>query len=562
MVNKKIGKNDINVIKWMFTVCKKQFPMMILLVVLNAIYGISSVFFAKFSKSIIDGATQAKDFNIVIKFALCMLFLVAFQMILNITKNSLSERCSARLEMILKKYILDLVIKKDYQCVTSYHTGDLQNRMFNDVTLVANGFTTIIPESAYFGAKLLSSLIYLIVIDKIFALIFVIGGFTIFFITRILRKTLKKLHKKVQETEGKTRSFIQEILTNLLVIKAFAVDEKVNETTDELQNDNFKARMTKRNFSICANVGLGSIFSIGTVFAIAFGAYGILFKAMTYGTVTAIIQLVNQVQSPFVSLSGIMPKYYNTIASAERLMELDDLPDEKEINKNEIDKDAIYRALKSIEFENITFSFDRDLILDNTSLSINKGDFVAIMGISGIGKSTLLKLLLGVFNVNSGSIYLNTDNSKIFIDKNTRKLFSYVPQGNMLISGTIKDNITFINPKATDDEIAKAIEISCAKQFIDELPLGIETVIGEKGMGLSEGQVQRLAIARSLLANAPVLLLDEATSALDEQTEKQFLTNLKTLDNITCIIVSHKKAALDICNKSIKIKNGKIISEG
>ena len=546
----------------MFTVCKKQFPMMILLVVLNAIYGISSVFFAKFSKSIIDGATQAKDFNIVIKFALCMLFLVAFQMILNITKNSLSERCSARLEMILKKYILDLVIKKDYQCVTSYHTGDLQNRMFNDVTLVANGFTTIIPESAYFGAKLLSSLIYLIVIDKIFALIFVIGGFTIFFITRILRKTLKKLHKKVQETEGKTRSFIQEILTNLLVIKAFAVDEKVNETTDELQNDNFKARMTKRNFSICANVGLGSIFSIGTVFAIAFGAYGILFKAMTYGTVTAIIQLVNQVQSPFVSLSGIMPKYYNTIASAERLMELDDLPDEEEINKNEIDKDAVYRALKSIEFENITFSFDRDLILDNTSLSINKGDFVAIMGISGIGKSTLLKLLLGVFNVNSGSIYLNTDNSKIFIDKNTRKLFSYVPQGNMLISGTIKDNITFINPSATDDEIAKAIEISCAKQFIDELPLGIETVIGEKGMGLSEGQIQRLAIARSLLANSPVLLLDEATSALDEQTEKQFLTNLKTLDNITCFIVTHKKAALDICNKSIKIKNGKIISEG
>ena len=299
-----------------------------------------------------------------------------------------------------------------------------------------------------------------------------------------------------------------------------------------------------------------------TVFAIAFGAYGILFKAMTYGTVTAIIQLVNQVQSPFVSLSGIMPKYYNTIASAERLMELDDLPDEEEINKNEIDKDAVYRALKSIEFENITFSFDRDFILDNTSLSINKGDFVAIMGISGIGKSTLLKLLLGVFNVNSGSIYLNTDNSKIFIDKNTRKLFSYVPQGNMLISGTIKDNITFINPSATDDEIAKAIEISCAKQFIDELPLGIETVIGEKGMGLSEGQIQRLAIARSLLANSPVLLLDEATSALDEQTEKQFLTNLKTLDNITCLIVSHKKAALDICNKSIKIKNGKIISEG
>ena len=546
---KKIRKNDKNVLKWTFTVCKRQVPLMILLVVLNAIYGVSSVFFAKFSKSIIDGATQAKDFNIVIKFALCMLGLVVFQMVLNITKNSLSERCSARLEMILKKYILDLVIKKDYQKVTSFHTGDLQNRMFNDATLVASGFTTIIPESAFFGAKLLSALIYLIIIDKIFALIFVVGGCTVFLITRFFRKTLKRLHKKVQETEGKTRSFIQEILSNLLVIKAFSVEDRINEATDELQDNNFKARMKKRNFSICANVGLGAVFSVGTVFAIAFGAYGILFKAMTYGTVTAIIQLVNQVQSPFVSLSGIMPKYYTTIASAERIMELDDLPDEKEINLNDIDVSATYKSLKSIEFEDI-------------SLSIKKGDFVAIMGISGIGKSTLLKLLLGVFNLNSGAIYLDTDNGKIPVDKNTRRLFSYVPQGNMLISGTIKDNITFINPNASDEEIEEAIRISCAKQFIDELPLGIETVIGEKGMGLSEGQVQRLAIARSLLADSPILLLDEATSALDERTEKEFLTNLKALDNVTCIIVSHKKAALDICNKSIQIKNGKIISEG
>ena len=283
---------------------------------------------------------------------------------------------------------------------------------------------------------------------------------------------------------------------------------------------------------------------------------------MTYGTVTAIIQLVNQVQSPFVSLSGIMPKYYTTIASAERIMELDDLPNEKEINKKEINVLDTYKNLNSVEFENISFKYDRDIILDNTSLSIKKGDFVAIMGISGIGKSTLLKLLLGVFNLNFGKIYLDTNNGKIPIDKNTRKLFSYVPQGNMLISGTIKDNITFINPDASDAEIEEAIRISCAKQFIDELPLGLETVIGEKGLGLSEGQVQRLAIARSLLANSPILLLDEATSALDEKTEKEFLTNLKALDNVTCIIVSHKKAALDICNKTIQIKNGKIISEG
>lgn len=559
---KKTVKTDRNVLKWIFKVCQKQVPLMILLVILNAVYGVSSVFFAKFSKNIIDGATQAKDFDIVVKFALCMLGLVVFQMTLNITKNSLSERCSARLEMILKKYLLDLVISKDYQKVTSYHTGDLQNRMFNDVRLVATGFTTIIPEAAYFGAKLLSSLIYLIIIDKIFALIFVVGGCAVFLITRLFRKTLKKLHKNVQETEGKTRSFIQEILTNLLVIKAFSVEDRINDTTDELQEYNFGARMKKRNFSICANVGLGAVFSVGTVFAIAFGAYSILFKGMTYGTVTAIIQLVNQVQSPFVSLSGIMPKYYTTLASAERLMELDDLPNEAQKNATEIDAVKVYQELKSIDFNHISFKYDRDIILDNTSLKINKGDFVAIMGISGIGKSTLLKLLLGVFNLNSGSITLETDSGSIPIDKNTRKMFSYVPQGNMLISGTIRDNITFINQNASDEEIEQAVRISCSKQFIDELPSGIETVIGEKGLGLSEGQVQRLAIARSLLANAPVILLDEATSALDENTEKEFLQNLKELKNVTCIIVSHKMAALEICNKKIQIKDGKIISEG
>lgn len=562
MKNKKTLKTDKNVLKWIFRVCQKQVPLMILLVILNAVYGVSSVFFAKFSKNIIDGATQARDFNVVVKFALCMLGLVVFQIVLNITKNSLSERCSARLEMILKKYLLDLVISKDYQKVTSYHTGDLQNRMFNDVRLVATGFTTIIPESAYFGAKLLSSLIYLIIIDKIFALIFVVGGCAVFLITRLFRKTLKKLHKNVQETEGKTRSFIQEILTNLLVIKAFSVEDRINDTTDELQENNFGARMKKRNFSICANVGLGAVFSVGTVFAIAFGAYSILFKGMTYGTVTAIIQLVNQVQSPFVSLSGIMPKYYTTLASAERLMELDELPNEAQKNASEIDADKVYKDLKSIDFNNISFKYDRDIILDNTSLKINKGDFVAIMGISGIGKSTLLKLLLGVFNLNSGSITLETTGGSIPIDKNTRKMFSYVPQGNMLISGTIRDNITFINQNASDEEIEQAIRISCSKQFIDELPNGIETVIGEKGLGLSEGQVQRLAIARSLLANAPVILLDEATSALDENTEKEFLQNLKELKNVTCIIVSHKMAALEICNKKIQIKDGKIISEG
>lgn len=556
---KNSGKPDMAIIKWLMSICRAQIPTIIFLVVVNMINGVTSVIFANFSKNVIDGATIYKDMNYIVKFAFALLGVVILQMLLIIIRNCVAERCKGRLDIILKRHLLQNIMTKNYSSVTAYHTGELQNRLFNDVGVVTDSFTKIVPNTVFFITKLSSALIYLVALDKIFALIFLIGGLSVFIITRLFRKTLKSLHKQVQETEGKTRSFIQEVVTNLLAVKAFSAEDKMQQHTDELQENNFKAVMKRRNFNIVANTGLSGVFNVGSVFAIAFGAWRILTGVMTYGTVTAMIQLVNQVQQPFASLSGVMPMYFSMIASAERLMEIDALPDEQDINDDEFDRDEVYKNLQSISFNDITFSYDRDVILDNTSLSIEKGDFLAIMGISGIGKSTLLKLLLGVFTVKSGTISLKTSKGDIPVDRNTRKLFTYVPQGNMLISGTIRENLTFVNDNATDREIEEAIRISCAKQFIDELPMGIETVIGEKGLGLSEGQVQRLAIARSILSNAPVLLLDEATSALDEETEKQFLTNLRDLNNVTCIIVSHKKAALEICNKHIQINNGKIV---
>lgn len=555
----KIKKSDKNVIKWIFNVCRAQIPAVIFLIALNVVQGVTAVLFANCSKNVIDGATVHGEMKYVVKYAVMLLGVVLLQLTINIMRNSITERCKARLDVIFRSHILDRIMKKDYAAVTKYHTGELQNRLFNDVNVVTDGFTNILPNSVFFVTRLASSLGYLIIIDKIFALVFVVGGLVVFATAQIFRKQLKALHKRVQETEGETRSFVQELVINLLAVKAFSVEDKMRENADELQEKNYKARIKRRNFTIITNAGLNTVFSVGSVFAIFFGAYRILMGTMTYGTVTAMIQLVNQVQAPFASLSGVMPQYFSMIASAERIMELDNLADEVDLNSRDYDRNKIYSSLKSICFKDISFKYDRDMILDDTSLSIAKGDFVAIMGISGIGKSTLLKLLLGVFNAQSGEIYIDCADGRIPVDRHTRKLFTYVPQGNMLISGTIRDNLTFVNDDVTEQEIEDAVRISCAKQFIDELPMGIETVIGEKGLGLSEGQVQRLAIARSLLSKAPVLLLDEATSALDEETEKQFLTNLREMSNVTCIIVSHKKAALEICNKHIQINNGKIV---
>ena len=554
-------KGDLKTIKWIYSICRSQRFKVLVLIIVQSISAIVTVSFAKLSKDIINAATVDKSMDLVIKNAIYFIIMILAQLLLYVIERSTSERCRCRLEWILKQHMLESSIKKDYASISKIHTGELQNRMFNDVTVISDGFTTILPNIVYFVVKLVAAFAYLIVIDNVFAIVFLVGGLFVFTFTHFFRGIIKRMHKDVQETEGKTRSFIQEALTSLLVVKSFVVEDKIAETADELQRENYRVKMKRRFFSIAANTGINLVFNIGFVFAVAFGAYRILFFGMSYGNVTAMIQLVSQIQSPFASLSSVLPRYFTLLASAERLIEIDDLPDEFNQNEGEIDVELAYNDLKSINFKDISFAYDRDLILDNTSLTVNKGDFVAIMGISGIGKSTLLKLLLGVFRVNDGSIELELDGESIPVDYTTRRMFSYVPQGNFLLSGTIYENLTFINDDVTDEEVDEAVRISCSDEFINTLPDGLETVIGERGMGLSEGQLQRLAIARSLLSKSPIILLDEATSALDEETEKRFLENLRELRTKTCIIVSHKKAALDICNKHVQIIDSKIVTE-
>ena len=242
-------------------------------------------------------------------------------------------------------------------------------------------------------------------------------------------------------------------------------------------------------------------------------------------------------------------------------MDIENLENEEIINKSDIDVLKLYSQTEKIVFDNITFSYGREDVLKNTSLELNKGDFVLLAGISGIGKSTLTKLLLNVITPDNGEIYLSLANGgKVYIDKNVRSMFSYVPQGNFLLSGTIRDNIAFTANSPDDEKIIKAAKIACAYDFIEKLPQKLDTVVGENGKGLSEGQIQRIAIARAVYCDSPIIIFDEATSALDAETEVQLLKNLKTLKNKTCILISHKMAAKEICNKEIVIDNKKIIS--
>lgn len=550
-------KNE-NALNWIVRCSRGQLSGMVLLVLGNAVFSVCGVSLAVFAKMIIDAAQQG-DKDSLIRYSVILLAVILLQTGLRILCKTLEVKISSRLEIKYKTDLFSQIIKKDYLKISEFHSGELMTRLTSDVNVVSTAVTTLVPNVVSMLTRLVCAFVVLFMLDKIFALLFLVAGLALFVFTRLFRGSMKKLHRRVQETDGKVRSFMQETIESLLVIKIFGVGKKMREKSEEYQEENYDAKMHKNRWSVFANTGFSMVFSFGYLFGLVWSGLKLCTGSISFGTLTAIMQLVSQVQIPFSNLSGIVPQYYSMLASAERIIEIENMPSSKALNDKNINTAEIYENLEKISFDNVTFSYDRDTVLENVSFDINKNDFFVISGISGIGKSTLFKLLVGVLPPQSGKVSISSGGKEYAVDKYTRPLFAYVPQGNMLFSGTIRENIKFIKNDATDKEIMEAAKISCADEFINELPQGLDTVLLENGHGLSEGQVQRLAVARAVLTGAPVLLLDEATSALDERTETQLLTNIRGLNNKTCIIISHKNAAYKICNKELIIENRKII---
>lgn len=548
---------DSKTLNWIMENSKKELPGMVLLALCDALYSVCSVSMAVFAKLIIDSAVKS-DRQALVRNSVIFLFVTVALIALRLTSKAVEVRVSGRLEMKYKTDLFSSILKKDFMTVSRLHSGELMTRLTSDVTVVSTAVTTIVPNVVSIITRLICAFAVLFFLDKWFALLFLVAGIALFIFTRIFRGSIKKLHTAVQQTDGKVRAFMQEAIESLLVIKIFGVSKKMREGSEKLQKDNFDAKIRKNRWSIFANLGFSAAFSFGYLFGLVWSAVKLYLGSITFGTLTAIMQLISQVQVPFTSLSGIVPQYYSMLASADRIIEIEEFPASKAVNSPEIDTVKLYEKLDCIRFDNVSFSYDRDTVIENGSFEIKKNDFVIISGISGIGKSTLFKLMVGVLPADEGKISLVSDGKRYAVDKYTRPLFAYVPQGNMLFSGTIRDNIKFVNDKATDEEIMEAAKISCAYNFISELPDGLDTVLLENGHGLSEGQVQRLAIARAVITGAPILLLDEATSALDEATEKQLLSNIRGLSNRTCILISHKNAAYEICNRELKIEEKKI----
>lgn len=542
---------DIAVLKWIYNNCGKRRAEGVALSVLNAWSAVCATMFAVLAKAVMDSA-QNKNGDELFKNALILCLLIISQILARVVASFIEAVSQGKAEIGLKTNVFKNIIYGEYAFVSERHSGDLMARLTADVSLVSDNYVRIFPALVNYAFRISSAAVALLALDKRFAVIFMICGIVIVVVAALFRKTLKNLHKKVQERDARVRSFMQEMIENLFAVKVFGIEEKVIKRSYKQQKKFYREKVKKKSFSILATISFSLAFAIGFLAAVSYGSYGILNGTMTFGTVIAIIQLVNQLQSPLVGITSVLPAFYTMIASAQRLIEI------SEIKKDDIecDKSVTYDDFKKIKAENVSFGYGEEKVISNATFTVEKGEFVGIKGPSGAGKSTIFKLITGLYSANSGDIFTETEKGDYFCQK-TRHLYSVVPQGNMLFSGTVKENITLLRPDATDEEIRTAISDACA-EFVYDLEKGLEFMLSEDGGGISEGQAQRLAVARALLGEGKILLMDESTSALDSESEKRLLQNLKKRKDVTVLFITHRESVLENCDREIIVSDGKI----
>lgn len=553
---KKIVKNPA--MSWIFGVSGKLKLGVLLLVLLNSAISISAVAFALVLREAIDGAVSGNKM-VFLKFVIILGLIMVGQIAARGVIRFLDEYVRSGMENVIKTRLYETILSRKYSAITAYHTGELLNRITNDAVVVADGFVQIIPGIIAMLVKLAGAAAVLFVLDYRFSVIFFAGGGLVLIFTTLFRRVMKKLHKDVQAADGVLRSYLSENLGSLMVLKTFGAERKSIDTSKQYMDKHRFMRMKRNRFSNICNVGFGLVMNGGYIFGLCWCSFGILHGSITYGTLSAVLQLVDQLWAPLANMTGYLPKFYGMLSSAERCMELETL--EEEHVESQFSRDycrELYKDMTAIECKNITFRYEDDIILENADISIGKGELITIMGNSGAGKSTLLKLLLAIYEPEKGTLEIKTEKESYALTEKYRKMFAYVPQGNFLMSGNVTSAIASLDDTSADvdmDKVKAVAHIACADTFVEKLEHGYDTLIGERGMGISEGQAQRLAIARALYTDAPVLLLDEATSALDEQIEKKVLKNIRELTDKTVIIVSHRKAVIEVCDRCVVLED-------
>ena len=545
-------ENNKATLKWIYARTKRFLPAVAVTSLISAFTAVSYVLLALITKRVLDIATKDAAGSLA-AVGTALFAVIAVQVILSACQSLLNAYVNGKLTLSLRSYLFTLICRKRYSQISRYHSGDILNRLTSDVDVVVSSSVSIIPSVVSTVAKITAGIGAMIFMNPIIAAVILVLGITVPAIGRAINKKYKYMHKECQRTEGKTRSFMQECFENIVVIKSFASEKPFVKRLTVFMEDNFRLKIKRTGISVLASICLYTFFTAGYYAVLLWGAGGLAAGTLTYGTLMLFLQLISQLRAPLQNVSGILPQYYSALASAERLIELEKPEDEKPSLEKE-SADRLKDNFESLEINGLCFGYGRETVIENCSFKIEKNKITAVTGESGSGKSTLFKLILGLYSPTAGSI---TVNGKIPVDASVRGLFAYVPQGNMVLSGTVRDNITLCNPDVDEERLINAAKAAEIYDYISSLPDGFDTVLSERGAGLSEGQIQRISIARALLTEAPVLLLDEATSALDETTETRVLENIKAMSAKTVVFITHRNTSLKVCDRIIRVENKK-----
>lgn len=544
-------KNQSQYVSWLIQYVKPYWWKISLLMLVGLSSTGISLVMVHISKEIIDYASAGVEFIWLVAIYIALsLVTILISGISSVLSTVLQEKFSFG----IRKQIYEKIVKSHWMDVKRYHTGDLMTRLTSDAGNISNGIAVTIPSIIQLGIELLLVFAVLFYYSPLLAIFAMLVTPVAAVASWWLGRKLKRMQIKTQEAEARYSSFLQESMANLLIVKAFSNEEHSVEKLAHLRDNYFHWVFKKTKVSVAGSTVMSLSFQLGYIVAFTYGAIQISTKVITYGTMSMFLTLVNRVQSPVMSLAHKIPQVVSILASASRIMEIQQLPTEEKCDEQLTAKNV------GVKVEHLTFGYAEDAVLEDVTMDIRPGEFVAIIGESGIGKTTLVRILMSFMSNVQGMIsFYNEAGEQEMANAGTRNYISYVPQGNTLFSGSIRENILMGKLDASEEEIWEALKLSSGFEFVKGLPKGLDTVIGERGHGLSEGQAQRIAIARAFIRKAPFLVLDEATSALDEQTELKVIEGLQQLEpRPTCLVITHRKSILAYCDREITIESKRV----
>lgn len=545
---------------WIYEYARHYWKAMIFYTLLGLTGTAISLISSMISRDMVDIITGHQTGLLLKTFSLYIGFSIG-NIVLNQISSYFSNKISIGVDNSIKADIFEKMLCTDLESIQSYHTGDLLTRWSSDASTISNGVLSWIPNLIIYLARFISTFALVFYNDPMFALLALIGMPVSLLMSNRILKRMRNNNKQSAAMGARMSGFNQEAFSNIQTIKAFDLIRLYSHRLRELQSEYLSMRLTFQKLSMATSIILSLVGLFVSYSCYAFGIYRVWSGAISYGTMTMFLSLASSLTGTLNQLVSLVPTAISITTSAGRLMDILNMPKEDFSHTDEVDafKQANADDGISLRMSDFSYSYHNGTqVFEHADFTAHPHEIVALVGPSGEGKTTLLRLILSLLHAQEGTTCLhgNTTGEEMTLTPSTRRLFSYVPQGNTMFSGTIAENMRNVQPDASDDEIIEALKASCAWDFVRKLPDGINSKVGERGTGFSEGQAQRLSIARALLRHAPILLLDEATSALDVATERQVLKNIMRDDYPrTCIVTTHRPTVLGVCKEVYKISN-------